>query len=70
MLEHGFFKHVCGDHPFKPQALFYRFKEDERDSGHTQDNESWHALLPTLKDRGNIDPRELAEALGDASDLV
>ena len=34
------------------------------------DNESWHSLLPRLQDRGGIEPRDLAEALGTASDLV
>ena len=70
MLEKGYIKHVCGDHPYKPAGLFYRFKEDERDGGHTEDNVSWHSLLPALKDRGNIDPKDLPEALGNASDLI
>ena len=70
MLEHGYFKHVCGDHDFKPQALFYRFKEDEPDRGHTEESESWHSLLATLKDKGSIAPKDLPAALGNASDFI
>ena len=41
MNEKGLFFHVCRDHEFKNEELFYRFIEQDRDRGHAVPNLSW-----------------------------
>ena len=33
--------HVCRDHPFKNDSLFYRFIVQDKDHGHAVQGQSW-----------------------------
>ena len=48
LLTENYFHHVVKDHAFKNEHLFYRFIRDEKDRGHTENNETWHSVLGFL----------------------
>lgn len=66
-----FIVHVCRDHDFKDQHLFFRFMDDMRDKGHVLKPEngdppkSWKQLLEQHPEMANRDikPAELKQML-------
>jgi len=70
--------HVCRDHDFKDEHLFFRFMRDTRDKGHVYRPEngdppkSWKQLLEQNPDKANkdIQPSELKEMLKGVSKMA
>lgn len=68
MVSQNIIMHVCRDHSFKNEGLFYRFFYDEKDRGHVEPGASWHRLLEDFENKGELEGEELVELLGNRTD--
>ena len=70
MIKANLLMHVCRDHQFKNEDLFFRFVALDKDHGHVPEGHSWHNVAEIQGKEFNMEGLKEVLSWNNSSDLV